>query len=121
VISERLRVSLLAIVCLLPAGCTPEDITKGIYAENRTTVDLHFAVTGIHGEIQNISGIAKPGETKALVTEFGPDSAVASGDCTVGDAIAYGPDGVEIARHHAPLCVSEGWVIGPGSNTSVSP
>jgi hypothetical protein len=92
-----------------------QELGAGIGVENRTSHELHFAV-----QLEPNRGWYTPPAKTAPheSTVVIPLAILPAGRCTSGGMIAFAEDGREIARHDAPLCVDDRWVIepaGPGS------
>jgi hypothetical protein len=106
-----------AAVAFSAAACAePNGFAAGISVENSTQVPLHFTLIRPNGEAYEFGQEVAPGLRVALIS--GPllraDRGLTVNMCTVGDLIAYGPDGSEVARHAPPLCAagSPVWIIG---------
>lgn len=85
----------------------------GIIVDNRTGMDLRFEVV-IDGRLVRPAKRALRHST-ALVIAAGD---IRSGRCTTSPLVALTEEGQEIARHDAPLCVGDTWVI---NDPGVSP
>ena len=75
---------------------------------SRCTLESGKAVTGTR-----LPQEARPRQTEAVLSgsAIGPESLATKNGCTTGDLVALDPDGNEVARHSAPLCVDDLWVI----------
>jgi len=103
------------------ASCGPEQVERGIYAENHTSVELRFRVLIGAGGYVDLAERAEPGRRVRIISQLGPQSAVTKGDCTFGDLIAFAPYGTEVARRAPPLCAAQTWIIEPGPGASSQP
>jgi hypothetical protein len=112
--------AVLVVACLIVFGCD-QGLTRGIYAENRTSTPLRFAVILADGDLHSIPGDVQPGDRIDLQPDFGSESVATKDGCTVGDVIAYDADGTEVARRHPPFCFGdEVWVIAPNASPSTA-
>jgi hypothetical protein len=102
------RVAVLAL--LLPViviGCDQYlGSANAVGVENRTSFELHFSVL-LDQDWYTPVARAHPHQSAVIL---GPEILPAS-KCTAGGMIAYDDDGREIARHDAPLCAGDRWVI----------
>jgi hypothetical protein len=95
------------VLALLVGGCDQYlGSDNGVVVENRTTLDLHFSALLESGWYTPVAG-AHPHQS-ALVL---PPSLLPQSRCTAGAMIALAEDGREIARHEAPLCAGDRWII----------
>jgi hypothetical protein len=63
-------------------------------------------------------GVVAPGETRNVISYFGPYSRLAGEDrCTRVDLVAVAPDGREVARRPPPLCLHEVWIVTESSRS----
>jgi hypothetical protein len=97
--------------CDFRIGADP-GITDGIEAINRTDETLQLVVLAA-GEEHALPAELPPGQGKLVISGsmLGPDSLVMREGCTVGDLVARGPDGHEVARHEGPLCIGDVWIV----------
>ena len=97
--------------CDSQIGADP-GITGGIEAVNRTDEPLQFVVL-LPGEEHELPAELPPGQGKLVISGsmLGPDSLIVRDDCIVGDLVARGSRGQEIARHEGPLCVGDVWIV----------
>jgi hypothetical protein len=96
---------LLGIAALLCTGCD-EGITAGVMVDNRTSQELHFQVE-LEDRLYRPVAQAHPHST-ALVL---PAAIMPSSRCTSGPSVALDAAEREVARHEAPLCMGDDWVI----------
>lgn len=88
----------------------------GISARNDTGIRLHFAIIRTDGTTLVLAGSdTAPGAQTLLVggSQLDPEGKIVANWCTVGDVIAYGPDGQEIGRRKPPLCADKQdiWIV----------
>jgi hypothetical protein len=94
-----------------------------LWVHNGTDVTLHFTIIKADGTALELSTVIAPGETGTLLSLTQPASLGALADGrTVGDLVAYDPNGRETARHRPPLCVKsqDHWAIGPPASAQPS-
>lgn len=103
--------------CLLP-GMDP-GLGDGIEVQNDTEFTLHFRVWS-GNKSYALAPATRPGEIETVLSgsAIGPNSLVTKNGCTTGDLVAFDPDGNVIARHSAPLCVDDLWVIETSGSSS---
>jgi hypothetical protein len=109
-------------LCLIVASCI-ETPSEPVVVQNNTTERLTFGLVLADGTEDRLGRDAPPGERVALLAPYQleEDFGLGKDGCTVGDLIAYGEDGREVARHPPPLCALdlEIWVIGtPAASAS---
>ena len=115
----------MGILCAVVLGCAESTgFGWAIAAENRTDVSLHFTIVRTDGVMFDLVSVAAPG-TKVDLIHAGmldPAARYVVDTCTVGPLIAYGPDGVEVARQEPPVCASDHtvWIIGPFGSSAPS-
>jgi hypothetical protein len=87
-------------------------IDDGIGVRNETEFTLHFRVWS-GDKSYALAPVARPRQIETVLSgsEISPNSLVTENGCTTGDLVAFDPDDNEIARHSAPLCVHDLWVI----------
>jgi hypothetical protein len=92
---------------------------SGVAVRNETELTLHFRVWA-GSKSYALAPVARPRQTETVLSgsEIGPNSLVTKNGCTTGDLVAFDPGGNEIARHSAPLCVDDLWVIGTTASSS---
>ena len=97
--------------CWLP-GISEPGLGDGVIVKSETQLTLTFKLftRGTAFELPTEVGPREeagvlPGNLLRSPTGPGEDG------CTVGDLVALGPDGAEVARHPPPLCIDEVWVI----------
>jgi hypothetical protein len=86
---------------------------NAVGVENNTSFELHFSVL-LDQDWYTPVARAHPHQSAVIL---GPEILPAS-KCTAGGMIAYDEDGREIARHDAPLCAGDRWVIDMENPTS---
>ena len=96
-----LPAALLAV--LLVAGCW--DAVRAVTIRNQTEAPLMFGVILADGTEFHFTYVVSPGEDFSLTIDSLYDNRMGVDGCTLGDLIAYGPDGQEVARHPPPLCL----------------
>jgi hypothetical protein len=107
------------------AGCAESPgFNVSISVTNKTAVPLHFTIVRTDGVTATIPTDVPAGAQMPLISGGQLDASVkwVLNNCTVGPLIAYGPDGLEMARHAPPLCASNNtiWIIG-GTGTPAPP
>lgn len=104
--------------CFGLPGSDP-DLGSGVGVRNETEFTLHFRVWS-GDKSYALASEVRPRQTDLLLggPEIGPNSLVTTDGCTTGDLVAFDPDGNEIARHSAPLCVDDLWVIETSASSS---
>src|SRR5918996_826719 len=116
-VARRLACAAAAAVLILTllSACLPgisePGLGDGVVVRNETELTLTFRLftRGTAWEAPTEVGPREeagvlPGNTLRSPTGPGEDG------CTVGDLVALGPDGAEVARHPPPLCTGEVWV-----------
>jgi hypothetical protein len=86
---------------------------NGVVVENRTTFELHFSVLLDQGWYAPAAR-AHAHRSEVIL----PPAVLPASKCTAGATIALADDDREIARHDAPLCAGDRWVIDIESPTS---
>ena len=97
--------AVVAVLALFVTACD-DTIASGIVVDNRTDAELHFSVL-LADRWYTPPGRAEPGETERIVWS----SVLPPSGCTTGGMVALASDGRELARHDAPLCIGDVWVI----------
>jgi hypothetical protein len=118
-------IALLAVVIVLALGaCTFPGMEladpRTIEVKNETLVELTFK-TVVNGEWYDIpqSTPLQPNGSMHVFSAAGyseEHSLVLKNECTIGDVVAFGPNGEEVARHPPGLCFDDphpAWVIQP--------
>lgn len=105
---------MLALMGAFATGCD-NNRTRGIVVDNRTDLELHFVVALESGPYAPLDR-AHPHQSERVI----PAQVLPASGCTSGGMIALADDGHEVARHDAPLCVDDIWVIDP-SQMSIRP
>lgn len=91
------------LVALLVVGCW--DAVRAVTIRNQTEAPLTFGIVLADGSEFHFTYVVTPGEDFHLTIDSLYDKRMGVDGCTVGDLIAYGPDGQEVARHEPPLCL----------------
>jgi hypothetical protein len=110
-------VACLGIFVLVGAGCgilpvSDPGLVDGVSVRNETRSTLSFKML-VTGKWYDLPAKARPRDS-ALVLDRGhlaSNSVLARDGCAIGDLVAFGPDGREVARHAPPLCKNDVWVI----------
>jgi hypothetical protein len=98
------------------ASCSDVSRTDAVWVVNNTHVTLHFTIIKLDGKPFDLTDEVPPGELVGLLSGFQLDSdSLGLNRCTVGDLIAYDPNGREVARHPPGLCArtKDVWTIAP--------
>ena len=112
---HRLLVAaLLLVVGAGAAGCD-RDLGGGFIVENHTDHELQFEVVLDTGPYRPVA-LAPAHGTATVITA----SHLNGMRCLQSGMVAYAPDGHVVARHEAPLCFGDRWVI-DGVDESPSP
>jgi hypothetical protein len=112
--------SLLLVTALVATGCIDAFDTTGVSVRNNTAVTLRFK-TVVGGIEYPLSAVEPHTVGNVLLgTDLQADNLKTKNGCTVGDLIAMDPSGAEIARHPAPLCKGDQWVIDAAGSPSSS-
>jgi hypothetical protein len=111
-------------VILAVSACGPFPITetvdmRGVLVINETPQTLSFKMWVPGDRWYDLPSVARPRDrTGALYgPQLGPNSAFARDGCTIGDLVAFAPDGHEVARHGPHLCRDDVWTIADPSAT----
>jgi hypothetical protein len=97
--------------CLLP-GISEPGLGDGVVVKNETELTLTFKLFD-RGTAFDLPTEVGPREEAGVLPGNLLRSPTGPGEdgCTVGDLVALGPDGAEVARHPPPLCTGDVWVI----------
>jgi hypothetical protein len=116
-----------AVIVTLVVANSCADSTASVSVQNETEVPLTFGIVWVDGTEHPVTFVVAPGAEQWLLdSSVLTDGIVGADGCTVGDLIAYGLDGTEVARHPPPLC-SDGkrgpdlWVIEASGAPSSAP
>jgi hypothetical protein len=75
--------------------------------DNRTTHELHFRV-----QLEDAAWYSYPGEVPPHARGVAlPATVIPSSGCSFGPMVALDEADHEVARHDAPVCIGEVWVI----------
>jgi hypothetical protein len=97
-------------------GVEQEPAPQGIEVKNDTDIVLTFK-TVVAGEwYENAPRVRlEPGRTVRIFSSRGSQYNLTLSDgCSIGDVVAFGPDGTEVARHPPGLCFDDpqpAWII----------
>jgi len=97
---------LVAVVALQALGCD-EGITAGVAVDNRTSSELHVQVQLEDADWYSPPGTVGPHESELVL----PAAVMPPTGCTAGSMIALDATKREVARHEAPLCIDDIWII----------
>jgi hypothetical protein len=95
-----------AIVAACASGCDPT-ISSGVGVDNRTSESLHFRVQ-LEGPRWYSYPSKVPPHERGLAL---PAPVIPEGGCSAGAMVALDDAEREVARHDAPVCVGDVWII----------
>lgn len=116
-------IALMVVLCAnTVAACDDQGITDAVIVKNHTKTTLHFTLVIANGEPFALHRDLATGEEVAVLTgsQLSSNAGMMRNRCTVGDLIAYAPDGHEVARHAPPLCAPGVWVIEEPDTSNLS-
>jgi hypothetical protein len=125
-VGSKLVIATLVVVWLLGAvrACLPvhDPSPAGVSVRNNTSLPLTFKIV-LDGQVLPVEqGVPAHDGRNVLTRDRLENGTLFTKDgCTMGDLVAFGPGGSEVARHPAPLCVGDNWVIDNVSPSSTSP
>lgn len=104
---RQLLVPLVAAIAVACASGCDSTISSGVGVDNRTSQTLHFRVQLEGPRWYSYPSEVPPHERGVAL----PAPVMPAGGCSAGPMVALDESDREVARHDAPVCVGDVWVI----------